>query len=55
MDIKTIIPEIAARINPLIEGVQKGIRIRKPNKAPTGSAIPERKESQNAFFLFPVA
>ena len=36
-------------------GDHSGRRKRNPSKAPNGSAIPERKENQKAFFLLPVA
>ncbi len=44
-----------ASISAFKESVHIDARNRYPNKAPTGSAIPERNEYIKAFFLLPVA
>jgi hypothetical protein len=41
-------------MKPFRAGVQNGINIRNPNKAPTGSACPKKREPKS-FFLLPVA
>ena len=50
-----MIPDTKASSQAFNAGVQKGKRKSTPTKAPTGSAIPERKEYQNAFRRLPVA